>query len=97
MGKRVTLFINGTSDINHMVVTIHVSALALFPSKTVDKKAAFVLGLSLFFKVPFDIVKALVISHGIDFSTGFSLFTQSLLCLALFHYYGLLGAWVSKK
>lgn len=49
-------------------------------------------------KIPFDIVKTIVINHQyIDFTTSFSWFTQSLLDLALFQYYGLFGRWIKMK
>ena len=67
------------------------TAIALFPFKTTDKKVSFVLGLALLFKVPFDVSLAFSIRSA-DPSDWFGIAVQSGLCLALFHNYGLVQA-----
>ena len=66
-----------------------VTQLALFPLKKLPQKIAFVIGLSLLFKVPYDVVKD-VAYH--DYGNLFSIGVQFLLSITLFHYYGLIQA-----
>lgn len=66
-----------------------VTQLALFPLKKLPQKVAFVIGLSLLFKVPYDVVKD-VTYH--DYGNLFSIGVQFLLSITLFHYYGLIQA-----
>lgn len=69
------------------------TALALFPVKPISKKVAFVVGLSLVLKVPFDAMQLIAIQTA-DFSDIFGLAVQAALCVALFHYYGLVQAFM---
>ena len=73
-----------------------ITALAMFPLKSVDKKIAFVLGLALFFKVPFD-VSGLVASQIADFSDVLTVVTQSALSVALLYHYGIIKALFVKR
>jgi len=71
-----------------------ITALALFPLKSVDKKAAFVVGLALALKLPFDTVK--VAFNSLDISDWFGVAVQAGVCLACMNHYGILKA-LGKK
>jgi len=71
-----------------------VTQLALFPLKKTTQKIAFIVGLALAFKVPYDVVKAATYH---DYSDGFSVAVQFLLSITLFHYYGLIQAFFRGK
>ena len=71
------------------------TALAMFPFKSNDKKVCFVLGLALLFKIPFD-VSFLYSVRSLDFTDWFTVITQSVLCLALMNHYGMLRALFNK-
>lgn len=73
------------------ITQLHVRSLALFRMRSIDKKIAFIVGLSLLLKVPYD-AASLVSLRSLDFTDWFSVFTQSGLCLACFNHYGLLRA-----
>ncbi len=68
--------------------------LALFPLKKLPQKISFIIGLSLFFKVPYDLIKD-VTYH--DYENVFSIGVQFLLSITLFHYYGLIQALLRGK
>jgi len=68
-----------------------ITNLAMFPIKNNGQKIAFILGLALLFKVPFDSLQLYMI-RSTDFSDWFTNFTQSVLCLACMNHYGLLRA-----
>lgn len=73
------------------------TSIALFPKKSVQKKVAFVGALALLFKVPFDAARlfflsGFTISLTTDFNDWFTIFTQAMLSIGFFHYYGLFGA-----
>ena len=72
------------------------TSLALFPIKSTDKKVAFVFGLALLFKVPFDALKLFNI-RTLDPSDLLGLVTQAGLCLAFFNHYGLVKAFFQPK
>jgi hypothetical protein len=72
------------------------TALALFPIKRPDKKAAFILGLALLLKVPFD-ASQLVALHSSDFTDWLTVFTQFALCLTCLQHYGLITALFKKS
>jgi hypothetical protein len=72
------------------------TSLALFPIKSTDKKVAFVFGLALLFKVPFDALKLFNI-RTLDPSDFLGLVTQAGLCLAFFNHYGLVKAFFQPK
>ena len=67
------------------------TSLAMFPIKNSVQKGAFVLGLALLFKVPFDALQLFAV-RSTDFSDWFTIFTQSALCVAFFSHYGLVRA-----
>jgi len=67
------------------------TALALFSVKSVDKKIAFIVGLALLFKVPFDISQLWAI-RSTDFNDWLTIFTQSALCFTCLGHYGLVKA-----
>ena len=71
------------------------TSLAMFPIKNSGQKIAFVLGLALLFKVPFDSFQLFLVRSS-DPSDWFTIFTQSTLCLAFFNHYGLLKAVVNE-
>lgn len=73
-----------------------ITALALFPLKSNDKKIAFVIGLALLLKVPFDMVSLFQIRSS-DFTDWFTIFTQFTLCLTLFSHYGLVKALLNPR
>lgn len=73
-----------------------ITQIALFPLKSNGKKAAFIIGLSLLFKVPYDTSMMFAV-RSIDANELFTLFVQSSLCIALFHYYGLVQALMRKQ
>lgn len=73
-----------------------ITALALFPLKSNDKKAAFVVGLALLLKLPFDITSVFQIRSS-DFTDWFTIFTQLTLCVTLFSHYGLVKAFLNPK
>lgn len=64
------------------------TAIALFPFKSVDKKVCFVLGLSLFLKIPFDILYYISIRE-ISADGVIVLLSQVILCILLFERYGI--------
>ena len=64
------------------------TSLAMFPIKNTGQKGAFVLGLALLFKVPFDAFQLFAV-RSTEFSDWFTIFTQSALCVAFFNHYGL--------
>jgi hypothetical protein len=68
-----------------------ITALALFPLKSGDKRIAFIIGLALVFKVPFD-ASMLFATRSLDVSDLFGLITQSLLAFTCFFHYGLIQA-----
>lgn len=88
-------FIPDNSLFSSFIIAVQFRALALFPIKPVDKKAAFVLGLALAFKVPFDAAQLFAI-RTFDPSDLFGLAVQGGLCLALFNHYGLVRALFQK-
>lgn len=67
------------------------TSLAMFSVKNNSQKAAFVLGLALAFKVPFDALQ-LFLMRGTEFSDWLTIFTQSVLCVAFMNHYGLVRA-----
>lgn len=69
----------------------YITALALFPLKPNDKKVAFIIGLALAFKVPFDLLQLIEI-RSTDLNDYFTLAVQAGLCVATLHYYGLIQA-----
>jgi len=71
------------------------TALAMFPVKNMGQKVAFVLGLALLFKVPFDSVQLFLVRSS-DFSDWFTIFTQSALCVAFMNHYGLVRALLNE-
>jgi hypothetical protein len=71
------------------------TALALFPLKSQDKKAAFIVGLALALKVPYDASMMFAV-RGYDGSELFSLFTQALLAFTCLYHYGLVTALLNK-
>lgn len=73
-----------------------ITALALFPLKSIDKKVAFVLGLALLFKIPSDILFLFRIRSG-EFDDWFTIFTQSVLCVTLLSHYGIVRALLNKE
>ena len=90
-----------TAQLEKMMKTLEedadvMTALALFPIKTVDKKIAFIVGLALVFKVPFDLSR-LVAFGSTDFTDMLTILTQTGLCLACLNHYGLLGAFFKKS
>ena len=72
------------------------TSLALFPIKSTDRKIAFVFGLALLFKVPFDALRFFNI-RTLDPSDLLGLVTQAGLCLAFFNHYGLVKAFFQPK
>ena len=72
------------------------TSLALFSVKTVDKKAAFILGLALVFKVPFD-ASQLIALRSLDGSDWLTVGTQALLSLVCLNHYGILPALFRKS
>lgn len=72
------------------------TALALFPIKPVDKKIAFIVGLALVFKVPFNLSQLVAVGSTDLFSDMLTILTQSALCLVCLNHYGLLSA-LGKK
>lgn len=72
------------------------SALALFPIKSTDKKVAFVLGLALLFKVPFDALQLFAV-RSLDPSDWFGVLVQTGLCAAFFNHYGLVKSFFQSK
>ena len=72
------------------------TALALFPIKRPDKKVAFIVGLALLLKVPFD-ASQLVALHSSDVSDWLTVFTQLALCLTCLQHYGLVTALFKKS
>eukprot|EP01036_Dinobryon_divergens_P030514 gene30514-39768_t len=69
-----------------------ITSLALFPIKTTDQKLAFVAGLSLLFKVPYDLWHSLIQLRDYDQATLTSLLLQAAVGVACFHHYGLVRA-----
>lgn len=67
------------------------TALALFPLKSQDKKIAFIVGLALVFKIPYDMSMMFAV-RGIEGNEIFSLLTQTLLAFTCFFHYGLIQA-----
>lgn len=67
------------------------TALAMFPLKSNDKKAAFVVALAIAFKVPFDIAV-----RGAAVEDLFSLATQCILAFTCLYHYGLVQAFGRK-
>jgi hypothetical protein len=67
------------------------TSLAMFSVKNNSQKAAFVLGLALAFKAPFDALQLFLV-RSTEFSDWFTIFTQSVLCVALMNHYGLVRA-----
>ena len=89
-----------TEQLENMMKTLEEDAdaltcMALFPVKSVDKKVAFIVGLALVFKVPFDLSR-LVAVGSTDFTDMLTILTQTGLCLACLNHYGLLSA-LGKK
>mmetsp|Transcript_24128 Transcript_24128/g.33156 ORF Transcript_24128/g.33156 Transcript_24128/m.33156 type:complete len:425 (+) Transcript_24128:234-1508(+) len=68
-----------------------ITSLALFPIKSIDQKLAFVVGLSVLLKVPFDSIHLLQI-RDFDTSIWTSLALQFAVSVACFHHYGLVKA-----
>jgi len=66
-----------------------ITAMAMFPLKSIDKKIAFVVGLALLFKVPVDAYHLINI-RSLEPSEWFSIVTQSALCVTLFYHYGII-------
>ena len=68
----------------------------MFPIKSIDKKAAFVLGLSLALKVPYDALQLFAV-RSMDASDMLGLVVQAGLCVAFFNHYGLVRAIFQPK
>ena len=74
-----------------------ITALALFPFKSLDKKVCFVLGLALLFKIPFDLSYYFSIRE-IDTESMIALLGQGSICALLFNHYGIsISALLSSK
>lgn len=90
---------NSTDTLQNLLVKLEneadlLSAIALFPLKTIDKKIAFVFGLTLFFKVPFDGFR--VLFNSVDSNDWFGVIVQGLVMFACFNHYGLVKAAFQK-
>lgn len=72
------------------------TALAMFPLKSQDKKIAFVVGLALTLKVPYDL-SLLVATRSLEGDALFSLFTQAVLAFTCMYHYGLIQAFLRSR
>jgi hypothetical protein len=72
-----------------------ITAIAMFPLKTADKQLAFVVGLALALKVPYDALKVLQVLS-LDLSDWFGILVQGGVALACANHYGLLRAVLNK-
>ena len=68
-----------------------ITALALFPLKSVDKKVAFVVGLALALKVPYDAAMLFAV-RGADASELMVLIAQAIIGFACLWHYGIIAA-----
>lgn len=88
--------LQSTSKLNDLMKTYEEQAdfltcLALFPLKSADKKAAFVVGLALLFKVPFDAIRLFAV-RGAETSELTTLFAQAAIAFLCFLHYGIIAA-----
>ena len=85
-----------TDRLNNLLKTYEEQAdfmtcLALFPLKSGDKKAAFVVGLALLFKTPFDVLNMFAV-RGAEASELTTLVVQAAIAFVCFLHYGLVAS-----